>query len=342
MDSFSHNEFEKKFARQADAGTDIFHYYNLRIKELREEDSIKTATVYEHASDSFRRYLQPKPTKGQPTKPTKDLREDKSLKLNFRDVDQKWLRKYQKWMTDKDNSLTTVSMYLRTLRAIFNTAIKEKEISPDLYPFGEGMFTIPTGGKAKQYLEREDLRNLWEFKTDDPLIIKARDFWFFIYNASGMNVRDIIQLKDTSIIGNTIFYVRQKTKKTTKKEVIIQVPITGHMLHVIEKYGTNSKGFVFDILSDKMSEEDKIKACDAFVTFINDHMERLAKQAGVMATPTTYTARHSFSTMAIRNGAPMALIQQAFGHQSINTTQNYIGDFEDSAKRKVSNQLMDF
>jgi integrase len=156
-----------------------------------------------------------------------------------------------------------------------------------------------------------------------------------------MNVRDVIQLKDVSIIGDKIWFVRQKTKNTAKVETPIHVPITSHMQHVIDKYGTNGK-YIFDVINDKMPEADKVKACDRFVTFINDGMERLAKQCGVTASVTTYAARHSFGTQAIRNGAPMALIQESFGHRSLATTQNYFAGFDDAAKRNVSDNLMNF
>lgn len=346
MQNFSFKEFEKKFERDNAGTTDVFFYYSQKIKELQELGQIKTSKVYLHASDSFRRFLQPKPSKINPARSTEELRADKSITLPFADIDQKWLNRYQKWLVDAGNSLTTISMYLRTLRSIFNIAISDKEIQPELYPFGKDAFAIPTGAARKQVFQKEDLqmvlRTLWKHKADDELIIKARDFWFFIYNAYGMNVSDIVQLRDTNIIGNKIFFVRQKTKNTTKRETVIEVPITEHMQHVIEKYGQAGQGYIFDVLKPGMNEVEKVDARDAFTTFINDHMERLCKLTGVMVACTTYTARHLFGTMAIRNGAPTALVQKAFGHQSILTTETYIGDFDDEAKKKVSDQLMNF
>jgi integrase/recombinase XerD len=344
--SFTHKEFEKKFERDNNAGTDIFHFYNVKIKELQDLEQIKTSIVYLMASDSFKRFLQPKPTKLQPARTTEELRADKSIQLQFVDVDIKWLNKYQKWMLDHGNSLTTISMYLRTLRTIFNIAISEKEIQPELYPFGKDAFSIPTGAARKHSFQKEDLqkilRTIWKFKTNDELIIKARDFWFWIYNAYGMNVADIVRLRDTNVIRDTIFFVRKKTKTKNKKETVIEVPITGHMQHVIDTYGQTGKGYVFEVLEDGMDEAEKVAKTDAFTNFINDHMERLCKQAGVPINCTTYTARHFMGTMAIRNGAPTALVQKAFGHQSILTTENYIGDFDSEAKRNVSDQLMKF
>jgi integrase/recombinase XerD len=344
LGTFNHKDFEKKYERDINAGTDVFHFYNVKIKELQELEQIKTSIVYLHASDSFRRFLQG--SKVTTLRTTEVLRADKSLQLQFVDIDIKWLNRYQKWMIDQGNTTTTISMYLRTLRSIFNLAISEKEIQPEVYPFGKDAFAIPTGTKGKHTFEKEDLkktlRTLWKYKTDDELIIKARNFWFFIYNAYGMNVADLVRLRDTNIIRETIFFVRKKTKTKNKEETVIEVPITGHMQNVFQKYGQMEKGYVFDVLRERMSETEKVAATDAFTTFINDHMERLCKQTGITINCTTYTARHLFGTMAIRNGAPTALVQKAFGHQSILTTENYIGDFDNEAKRNVSDQLMKF
>jgi integrase len=343
---FSFKEFERKFEMDSNVTVDVFSYFNDKIKELQEQEQIKTSIVYLHASDSFRRFLQPKPTKTNPERTTEELRADKSIILPFADVDDRWLNRYQKWMIDNGNTLTTVSMYLRALRHIFNNAIN-KEIGLELYPFGKDGYVIPKGNKRKQIFEKQDLQNilrtLWKYKTNDELITKARDFWFFIYNAYGMNVADIVRLKDTNIIGNQLHFTRKKTERTNKnKDKEIQVPITAHMQHVFDKYGQDGEGYIFDVLNHCKDEAERVAATDSFTTFINDHMERLCKLTGVPVDCTTYTARHLFGTMAIRNGAPTALVQKAFGHQSILTTENYIGDFDEEAKRKVSDQLMKF
>ena len=69
---------------------------------------------------------------------------------------------------------------------------------------------------------------------------------------------------------------------------------------------------------------------------------KIAKDAGVTESISTYWARHSYSTMAIRNGASMEYLQESLGHQDMKTTLNYFSGFEDKVKREVANKLMDF
>ena len=43
----------------------------------------------------------------------------------------------------KGRSLTTVSMYVRALRAIFNVAIENKDFKKERYPFGKKKYQVP-------------------------------------------------------------------------------------------------------------------------------------------------------------------------------------------------------
>ena len=53
--------------------------------------------------------------------------------LKFTDITPSFLKKYERWMLDNGKSITTVGMYLRALRAIFN----QQNIDSKLYPFSK-------------------------------------------------------------------------------------------------------------------------------------------------------------------------------------------------------------
>jgi hypothetical protein len=70
----------------------------------------------------------------------------------FETVSADWLKKYEKAMIEEGKSYTTVSIYLRCLRAIFNDAKTAGIIKENQYPFGKGKYEIPIGKGCKMAL----------------------------------------------------------------------------------------------------------------------------------------------------------------------------------------------
>ena len=332
LQPFDFDKFEKHMFRPTSSIGNVFYFYDQTIKKLNDEDRIGTASNYELSKKSIESYL-------------KDLGQ-KGDRLPFDAINEKLLNGYERWMLKEGKGLTTVGIYLRPLRALFNAAIEAEEIKKDLYPFRKGKYQIPAGSSIKKALDKSDLKKLFEFYTDDELIIKARSFWFFSYLCNGINIRDICELKYKNIDGEKVTFIRAKTRQTTKAN---QTTIVAAMLpliaEVIERYGNQKRTnetYVFPIFNDKMTAEEKLRATQAFTRFINQHMKRLAKKADVSQDISTYYARHTFSTLSMKNGVPLAFIQKALGHQNIKTTMAYLGSFDHEEIKKNADKLMSF
>jgi integrase len=250
-------------------------------------------------------------------------------------------------MISQGNSYTTVGIYLRNLRAIFKEAISESEVDQDIYPFGENKYVIPEGQGTKRAFDKGELKKLFAFELpDDSPIIKARAFWFFSYMANGMNVRDICELRISNFTNDRFKFIRTKTKRTTKKNIKnIDVIVTPLLKEIINRYGTKSKNpntYIFPIFNNTMTAVEKVRACEKFTRYINQHMKILARLVGVDPGISTYYARHSFSNISVNHGSSLEFVQEALGHQSITTTQAYFAGFNDEKKFKNANALMDF
>lgn len=79
-----------------------------------------------------------------------------------------------------------------------------------------------------------------------------------------------------------------------------------------------------------------------FIRYINQHFRNFAKSIGIEEKVSTYWARHTFATNAIRNGASMEFVSEALSHSSINTTRAYFAGFENEEKKEFAKKLMDF
>jgi len=336
IEPFSFEKFERKMKRGKGDENNVFYYYKQYIGQLRNEERAGTLSNYDISLKSLKKFI------------NKDRDENNQIEtLSFFDVTPDFLNRYEKWMLSKGRSLTTVGVNLRPLRAIFNMAMQDGNFTIESYPFGKRKYQIPAGRKVKKVLNKVDLKTLYTFKVpkDSPQV-KARDLWFFSYQCNGMNVRDIAELKYKDIQGDKIVFTRNKTKNTnrTNSKPII-VPITDLVKRTIKKYGNpklTGETYVFPVFTEGMNQFDKLKKIQNFAKFINQHIQNLAKVAGLPDDITTYWARHSFTTNAIQSGASLEFIQESLGHQDMKTTMNYWGGFEESVKRDISEKLMDF
>jgi len=205
---------------------------------------------------------------------------------------------------------------------------------------------VPAQKNVKKALSAEQLKILYNAEPKNVQQEKAKDFWFFSFACNGINIKDIALLKYKHVSDNKIDFIRAKTRRTSKAKLkTITVFLNDFSAEIIEKYGKKegkSEDYVFDILADGLSaQEQKIKVHN-FIRFINQHIKNLAKANDLPTGISTYWARHSFATNAIRKGAGMEFIQESLGHSDQKTTQNYFAGYECQSKKEFSKSIMDF
>jgi integrase/recombinase XerD len=339
---FSFPQFEKKLYRAEGVGADAYYHYKLIIEKLTKNERIGNASNFSSSLKSIKGFVKHKTKK-------------ETTSLPFSSITPDWLEEYQKFMIDppkgkeenlKEHSLTTVSMYLRALRTVFNTAITESDVDRETYPFGKGKYQVPSVKKVKKALNGADLRKLFEAKTLTAEQEKARDFWFFSFICNGMNIKDVAKLRYNNIQNDTLVFYRAKTMVTAKtdlKPVIVYLDRFAKM--VIAKYGNvknKPKDLVFPIISDDNSAEVNYHKVKNFTKFINQNIKKLAVQNKVTGDISTYWARHSFATSMIRKGGSMEMVGEALSHSDTKVTQGYFAGFEDEVVRELTGKLMDF
>jgi len=334
LKAFSFDALENSLSINTGDLINAFHQFDTLIDELKKRNRIGTASSYELCMKSLKAYLEAKIGK-------------EPKKLLFQDITVKFLNDYEDWMTEiKGRSLTTVGIYLRGLRVIFNRAIDQKAIDKDFYPFGVKKYEIPASTNTKKAFDTDQLKNLFNAVPKIEEQQKAKDFWFFSFVCNGMNIKDILYLTWKNIEEDQIIFVREKTKRTKKaNSKSIQVPLTDFARSFIEKYGDidrDKNNFVFPILNKQMTEEEKHRVKLNFIRFINQHLKKLAKANGLTEDISTYWARHSFATSAVRKKASMEYVSEALGHSDLKTTKNYFAGFEDKTKKEILEDITDF
>lgn len=315
---FTYDSFEKAFYTDRDTHSDIIQAFNNKVSELKDEGRIGTAITYEYALKSLLDYKE---------------------KITFADITPSLLKKYEKSMLDSGKSKTTIGMYLRNLRAIYN----QQNISSSLYPFGRGKYEIPNGKNIKKALNMSDIVKIFKYKATTKAEEKARDIWTFLYLCNGMNVKDFCLLRWENLRGDILYYQRAKTANTKEDEDPIEIHLKPQSKAVISKYGSpsiNGKGFIFPYLNSKMTAEDQRKVHQQLTKTINKYMERISEKLELDQKVTTYTARHSFATILQRSGSDISMISNLLGHSKISVTESYLAGFESEVVKGKTDALI--
>lgn len=318
---FTFGKFEEMYFENRNATDSVYFAFDKYIKELKCENRIGTAVSYECAKGSIQGF-------------SKDLK--------FADITPAFLKKYENWMLTKDKSITTVGIYLRSLRTIFNKA----SIDKSLYPFGDGSkkYSIPTGMNIKKALTLAEIGKIFNYEAPPKTMAEmAKDYWIFIYLCNGLNVKDLCLLKHKDIQGDILRYERAKTKRSKKKGEKITVSLKPQAKEVITKWGQvsiNPETYVFPHLQKGITAERERKIVQQVTKNINKYMKQIAKSLELKKDVTTYFARHSFATVLRNSGASTEFISEALGHSSMKTTQSYLAGFEKETIHKTTDALL--
>ena len=271
----------------------------------------------------------------------------KGKKKPFMSITPAWLEKYQKFMELKGKSLTTIGIYTRSLRTIFNIAINDGIVARENYPFGKRRYQIPAGQSTKKALNKLELKLIFEYKPEAGSWEEiAHDIWIFSYLCNGANIKDICRLRNKNLNEKTITFVRAKTERTgIKNQKNIVASRTPHINKIIKRQGTrslNPEQYVFPFLDGSESPQREHAKTKLVTKNINKWMSEISKKLGIESKITTYSARHSFATMLKRGGAPTEFISESLGHSNLKTTESYLDSFEDETREKFAKMLTDF
>jgi integrase/recombinase XerD len=330
-DDFDFTPFKRKFPilleESCQPGT-ITLSYREYIKKLLKEGRISTAVNYHCSYASLKKF------RGNVT---------------FADITVSYLIAYEQELKARGLSKSTIGIYLRPLRAIYNEAVEAGFAKKDkFYPFGRRKYQIPAARKVKKSLELQDISKIYYYnvhklsETDQ----RARDLWLFSYFGNGMNPKDIACLKYSNIHDDYLIFERAKTEQSLRVDPKpITVFLNEDMKAIIERWGNKPamlNEYIFPILYHGVTPLRQYTLIQNLVSVINDCMQRILKDLNINKKATTYVARHTFSTILKRSGASTEQIQEALGHTDIKTTESYLDSFDKETKKQLASQLTAF
>jgi integrase/recombinase XerD len=322
---FSFEELDSLLLKKqsTSSSTEVYDLFDEIISNLNAEGRISTASAYKDARNSLAGY---------------------KAKLQFKQVTVQFLKNYEARMKEEGKTISTLGIYLRHFRAIYNRAIEKGIIEQKYYPFGKNRYQIKAPRNIKKALTIEQISKIIDYDVIEGSTQHfARDIWLFSYLCNGMNIKDIISLKFKNLISDSIQYDRSKTSNTIQNPKPIVITLLPQAKEIIERWAMKKKkeeDYIFPVLRKDITELQKQKDKDQFVKTINKYMKEIGKEIGYDKPLTTYAARHSFATVLKRSGAPTEFISESLGHKSLQTTEAYLDSFEDESRKKFMENLI--
>ena len=165
----------------------------------------------------------------------------------------------------------------------------------------------------------------------------------FLYLCNGINIADFVRLKYSNIENGEIFFVRQKTVRTSREQGEIRIVITEPIQRIINEYGNpyEPDNYIFPILKGGESALIVNNKIRYLTRVINKHMGKIGKELEISRL-STYSARHAWATVLKREGASIAYISEGLGHSDLKTTQSYLDSFEKEERVKNAELLTKF
>lgn len=296
----------------------VLKFWEQHIEELKESGQVGTAAVHRESRARFSQFLRGKD-------------------ITFEALDIPLLQKYAIRMKADNLKDTSINLRFRDIRAIYRKAASRRIVNMTEYPFGGkkdhpmkfwiGQFKTVT---RKRAIGEATIRKLIALELDpvnESDLFNARQYFMLSYYMGGMPWADLIRIrwKDIDFDSQSLTYIRVKTK------LPVHVNLSQPAINIFSYYRllktdvTNN--YALPVLDDRLhvTESQIRNKRRQELKNVNKSLHVIEQRIGLSGgTLTSYVARHTAATQALRKGATKARIQKMLGQQEERTTDIYL------------------
>ena len=231
---------------------------------------------------------------------------------------------------EKGLNATTRGIHMAHVKAIINSAIRDKIVSYETHPFE--YYVKPAPEVRELYISVEEFKKIRDSDFPEKSLRVARDVFLLSYYLGGINLIDLMNINFKN--ATTIEYVREKSKNTKRGEKKISLSIPPEAQPIIKTWiGRNGKlnfGYKFSYGN--------------FRNYVTKELQRLADRLELNKHVVYYSARKSLVQHGFELGIPLEVLEYCIG-QSVKKNRpifNYVKIMRkhaDEAIRKILDSL---
>ena len=313
----------------------VLGYFKEVNQTFKDQGKVGNYKVYYQTYNALSDFLNDTRGKGKwEQKKGKKKDHSQDFDITFQEIDVRLLKEFERYLLkdhpDQRKRAGTVSIYMRTLRALYNLAISEGIAATDDYSFsqrkGDHNYEMPKGNNAKRALSSDEISRLLSLKVNSDYY----RYMIFTYYAFGVNFIDLAHLKWTNIHDNILSYQRKKLEHIGDNVGMVEVPLDDHALGVLKYYkpltGIDRLNYIFPILDrhEHITPDQQDNRIRKMLKLFNKELVKYGQQAGTKNKVTSYVLRHSVFSELIRKGLHLNIVKALAGHENIQTTMLYV------------------
>lgn len=267
----------------------------------------------------------------------------KNKDLYFVEIDYEFVERFLTHVRASANKANTIHHNFKTLRSIYNHAVKERQFTPS--------FVSPFYGHEvkKQKVQRKKL-DASEIARLENLEVRpgiqkfhAKNFFLLSYYLLGVRSSSMILMKWGNIIGDRCIYDPAKGQSTQNVKINHQAKaILDYYKEQYESKRPSVDDYIFGFMKGhgKLKGVQLAKKISSINSIINNQLANISAELQLDKKITTHVARHSFAYNArIKSGNDIYAVKKALGHGSIVVTEAYF-DAEENIDSDNLSDLM--
>lgn len=292
--------------------------------------------------------------------------------LRIEDLSPVWLHNYQEHLLRQALLWNTISTYMRMLRAVYNRAV-DLGLAPYIPRQFKNVFT-GRHVNHRRALKKEEIRLVLvkgaaettdevraavtstaaaatgstdAAETTEPVSASrcssrdlnwARACLELMLRFHGMPFVDLANLRKVDLQDG---YLTVRRHKTGAPLLIAVDPAAMKLLRLYASKDPSSP-YLLDILDGRLLGKAAYLDYQHALRLLNLRLGQLSRLCRLGNKVSSYTARHTWATIAKSRGIPVAVISEALGHASVSTTEGYLKRFEDDEIKRANKVIIDY
>lgn len=294
----------------------FFAFTDTLIEKLKREGKDGTAIVYNTAKVQFEKY-----------------KDD----VKFKDFNYNLLMNFVEEKKIDGLKPNSIHNYLRTLRAIYNQAVRRKGIE-DTKPFAhvfDGL-KVRSHQSTKKYLLIEDIEllekaNLTGFKD------VVRDIFLLQFYLGGQDLKDIYYMKKSDINRSRVYFNRSKVVNGYTFDLSVSPKVN----NILNKYSDLDDEYMFPYRKEFEGYKTWRRRYGRYLIEIQNQLKIEIKPLG--GNLGIKVARHSFANIGKRLGIEEDMLRELMGHERDDVDNFYKDKYpdyvRDHAQAKIINDV---